>query len=40
MSDQFLEQQINNNFCVKLGKNATDTWAMLSEDYVGEAAKQ
>jgi hypothetical protein len=35
----FLEQQINIKFCVKLGKNATDTCAMLSKAYGGEAMK-
>jgi hypothetical protein len=30
MSDQFLGQQINIKFCVKLGKNANDTCAILS----------
>jgi len=30
MSDQFLEQGINIKFCMKLGKNASDTCAMLS----------
>jgi hypothetical protein len=29
MCDWFLEQQINIQFCVKLGKNASDTCAML-----------
>jgi hypothetical protein len=38
MSDQFLEQQII--FCVKLGKNASDTCAMLSEAYGGEALRK
>jgi hypothetical protein len=36
MSDWFLEQQINIKFCVKLGKNASDTCAMLSKAYEGE----
>jgi hypothetical protein len=40
MSDQFLEQWINIKFCVKLGKNASDTCAMLSEAYEGEAMKK
>jgi hypothetical protein len=30
MSDRFLQQRINNEFCVKLGKNESDTCAMLS----------
>jgi hypothetical protein len=33
MSDQFLEQRSNIKFSVKLGKNASDTCAMLSEAY-------
>jgi hypothetical protein len=36
-SDQFLEQQINIKFCVKLGKNTSDTFIMLSEAYQGGA---
>jgi hypothetical protein len=40
MSDQFLEHQINIKFCVKLGKNASDTCAMQSEAYGGEAMKK
>jgi len=39
MSDKFLEQQINIKFCVKLGKNANDTFAVLFEAYGGEAMK-
>jgi hypothetical protein len=39
MSVRFLEQRINIKFCVKLGKNASDTCAMLSEAYGGEAMK-
>jgi hypothetical protein len=35
MSDQFLQQQINIKFWVKLGKNESDTCAMLSEAYGG-----
>jgi hypothetical protein len=31
MSDCFLEQWINIKFCVKLGKNESDTCAVLSE---------
>jgi hypothetical protein len=38
-SDRFLEQRINVKFCAKVGKNASDTCAVLSEDYVGEAMK-
>jgi hypothetical protein len=40
MSDRFLEQEININFCVKLGNNASDTCSMLSEAYGGEAMKK
>jgi hypothetical protein len=40
MSDRFLEQRINIKFCVKLGKTASDTCAMLSEAYEGEAMKK
>jgi hypothetical protein len=40
MSDQFLEQQINLKFCVKLGKNASDTCAMLFEAFGTEAVKK
>jgi hypothetical protein len=39
MNDWFLEQQINIKFCVKLKKNASDTFAMLSEAYGGKAMK-
>jgi hypothetical protein len=39
MSDRFLEQRIKTKFCVKLGKNASDTCAILSEAYEGEATK-
>jgi hypothetical protein len=31
ISDQFLEQGINIKFCVKLGKNSSDTCVVLSE---------
>jgi hypothetical protein len=37
MSDRFLDQRINIKFCMKLGKSARDTCAMLSEAYGGEA---
>jgi hypothetical protein len=40
MSDQFLEQQINVKFYVKLRKNANDTCAMLSEAYGGGTMKK
>jgi hypothetical protein len=39
MSDRFLEQWINIKFFVKLGNNATDSFAMLSEAYGYEAVK-
>jgi hypothetical protein len=40
MRDRFLEQRINIKFCVKIGKDANDTCAMLSERYRGEAMKK
>jgi hypothetical protein len=40
MTDQFLEQQINIKFCVKLGKNASDASPVISEAYGGEAMKK
>jgi hypothetical protein len=40
MSDRFLEQPINIQHCVKLGKNASDTCAMLSKAYEGEDTKK
>jgi hypothetical protein len=40
MSDWFLEQWINIQFCVKLGKNASDTCVVLSEMYGGKAMKK
>jgi hypothetical protein len=39
MSDRFSEQRTNMIFCVKLGKNASDTCAMLSEVYGRDAVK-
>jgi hypothetical protein len=39
MSDLFLEKRISIKFYVKLRKNASDTCAILSESYVGEAMK-
>jgi hypothetical protein len=39
MCDRFLEQQINIRFCVKLGKNASDTCAVLSEANGGKLRK-
>jgi hypothetical protein len=40
MSDWFLEQWLNIKFCVKLGKNASDTCAMLSTAYGREIMKK
>jgi hypothetical protein len=40
MNDWFLEQWINIKFCVKLGKNASDTCAILSGPYEGEAMRK
>jgi hypothetical protein len=40
MSDQFLEQQINIKFCVKLGKDASDTCVILSKAYGAETMKK
>jgi len=40
MSDWFLEQRINIKLCVKLGKNANDTCAMISNVYAVEAMKK
>jgi hypothetical protein len=40
ISDLFLEQRINMKFYVKLGNNESDTCAMLSEAYGGEAMKR
>jgi len=37
MSDLFLEKQSNIRFCVKLGKNASDTCAILPKAYGEEA---
>jgi hypothetical protein len=35
MSGRFLEKRIVDAFCLKLGKNASDTCAMLTEAYRG-----
>jgi hypothetical protein len=35
----FYSNEINIKFCVKLGKNESDTYAMLSEAYGREAMK-
>jgi hypothetical protein len=40
MNDGFLQQQINIKFSAKLGKNESDTYAMLSKAYKGEATKK
>jgi hypothetical protein len=39
LSDRFLEQRIYITFWVKLGKTASDTYAMFSEAYGEEAVK-
>jgi hypothetical protein len=40
LSDLFLGQRIYIKFCVKLGNNASDTCAMLSKSYGGEAMRK
>jgi hypothetical protein len=40
MSYEFLEQWINIKFCEKLEKNASETCAIPSEVYGGEAMKK
>jgi hypothetical protein len=40
MSDRFSEQLIDIKFCLNSGKNASDTCAVLSEAYGGEAMKK
>jgi hypothetical protein len=40
MSDQFLEQRNNVKFCVKIGNNANDTYAVLSGTYGGECMRK
>jgi hypothetical protein len=40
MSDQFLEQRINIEFCVKLRNNARDSCATFSDAYGREAMKK
>jgi len=40
MNDQFLGQQISIKFCVKLGKDASDTCAIFCEAYGREAVKK
>jgi hypothetical protein len=39
LSDQFLQQQTNIKFCMKLGSNASDTCEMISEAYWEEHTK-
>jgi hypothetical protein len=40
MSDWFLEQQINIRLCVKLGKNASHKFSMITRAYWGEGMKK
>jgi hypothetical protein len=40
ISDLFLEQEIDIKFCVKLGKNGSDMYAMLSKAYGGGTMKK
>jgi hypothetical protein len=40
LSHWFLQPQINIKFWVKLGKNTSDTCAVLSKAYGGEAMKK
>jgi len=40
MGDRYSQQRVNIKFCVKFGKNASDTCAMLSEAYWGGAMKK
>jgi predicted secreted protein len=40
ISDRFSEERINVKFCVKFGKNASDTCAVISETYGGEDKKK
>jgi hypothetical protein len=39
MCDRFLKQRIKIKFCAKLGKNESDTCAVLSKAHGGEAVK-
>jgi hypothetical protein len=39
MSELFLEQKIRIKFCVKLGKNASNTLSVAPEAYGGQAVK-
>jgi hypothetical protein len=40
MCDQFLEQRMDITYCVKLGENASETCAFLSQNYGWEAMKK
>jgi hypothetical protein len=40
MSDKNLEQRINIKFCVKIGKSASETLALLTVAYVEHAMKK
>ena len=40
MSDKNLEQRINIKFCVKIGKSASETLALLTVDYGEYAMKK
>jgi hypothetical protein len=40
MGNRILEQRINVKFCVKVRRNASDTYAMLSKAYGGKAMKK
>jgi hypothetical protein len=40
MSDKNLEQRINSKFCVKTGKSASETLALLTLDYSKYAMKK
>lgn len=40
MSNVNLEQSININFCLKLGKSTSEMYAMLSEAWCTEAVKK
>jgi hypothetical protein len=39
MSDRYLEQRIDIKFCVKLGKNPNDAYAVLSKACGAEVMK-
>jgi len=40
MSDRNLEQRINNKFCVRIGKSASETSDLLTVAYGDYAAKK